>query len=92
MFTDLYTSSSKVSNRSSTTSRVRVLTPSGLLQLLRVWASPPHQVQQLTRFIDSAGGYHGYWAQDLNSVNSNLGSADDLKSLVSTAHSKVGPI
>ncbi|KAL5390383.1 hypothetical protein DPSP01_001950 [Paraphaeosphaeria sporulosa] len=37
---------------------------------------------------NSAGGYHGYWAQDLYSVNANLGTADELKSLVSTAHSK----
>lgn len=37
---------------------------------------------------DTAGGYHGYWASDLYSINSRLGSADDLKSLVRTAHSK----
>jgi alpha-amylase len=43
----------------------------------------------LTRDEDSAGGYHGYWAQDLYSINSNYGTAADLKSLVSTAHSKV---
>lgn len=41
--------------------------------------------------IDSAGGYHGYWAQDLYAVNSNYGTADDLKSLVSAAHAKVLP-
>lgn len=40
-------------------------------------------------FTDSPGGYHGYWAQDLYKVNSNYGSADDLKSLVNTAHGKV---
>jgi alpha-amylase len=43
----------------------------------------------LTSTTDSAGGYHGYWAQDLYSINSNYGTASDLKSLVSTAHSKV---
>ncbi|KAL1599131.1 hypothetical protein SLS59_006583 [Nothophoma quercina] len=37
---------------------------------------------------NSADGYHGYWAQDLYAVNSNYGTAADLKSLVSTAHSK----
>ena len=37
---------------------------------------------------DSDNGYHGYWAQDIYSINSHLGTADDLKSLVSTAHSK----
>ncbi|KAH8702697.1 glycoside hydrolase superfamily [Phaeosphaeriaceae sp. PMI808] len=37
---------------------------------------------------NSAGGYHGYWAQDLYAINSNYGTAADLKSLVSTAHAK----
>ncbi|KAL4757547.1 glycoside hydrolase superfamily [Aspergillus foveolatus] len=34
------------------------------------------------------GGYHGYWAKDLYSINENYGTADDLKSLVSAAHEK----
>ncbi|KAI1383970.1 glycoside hydrolase family 13 protein [Hypoxylon trugodes] len=34
------------------------------------------------------GGYHGYWASDLYSINSNHGTADDLKALVSAAHEK----
>ncbi|RDA88845.1 hypothetical protein CP532_5468 [Ophiocordyceps camponoti-leonardi (nom. inval.)] len=34
------------------------------------------------------GGYHGYWSQDLYAINPNFGTADDLKSLVDTAHSK----
>lgn len=34
-----------------------------------------------------AGGYHGYWAQDIYAINPNLGTADDLKNLVNTAHS-----
>lgn len=34
------------------------------------------------------GGYHGYWAKDLYSVNENYGTADDLKSLVNAAHAK----
>ncbi|TLS21861.1 uncharacterized protein PpBr36_09545 [Pyricularia pennisetigena] len=38
---------------------------------------------------NKADGYHGYWAQDLYAINSNYGSAADLKSLVSAAHSKV---
>ncbi|KAF2127699.1 carbohydrate-binding module family 20 protein [Dothidotthia symphoricarpi CBS 119687] len=37
---------------------------------------------------NSPGGYHGYWAQDLYAINSNYGTAADLKSLVSTAHTK----
>ncbi|OQD89211.1 hypothetical protein PENSOL_c066G06054 [Penicillium solitum] len=30
---------------------------------------------------NAPGGYHGYWAQDLYSINENYGTADDLKSL-----------
>ncbi|KAI8941514.1 hypothetical protein NX059_002729 [Plenodomus lindquistii] len=37
---------------------------------------------------NSADGYHGYWAQDLYAINSNYGTAADLKSLVSAAHAK----
>ncbi|KAI1187691.1 glycoside hydrolase superfamily [Nemania serpens] len=37
---------------------------------------------------NSDGGYHGYWATDLYGINTNYGTADDLKSLVSAAHDK----
>ncbi|KAH7136192.1 glycoside hydrolase superfamily [Dendryphion nanum] len=37
---------------------------------------------------NSANGYHGYWAQDLYAVNSNYGTAADLKSFVNAAHEK----
>ncbi|PVI04436.1 glycoside hydrolase family 13 protein [Periconia macrospinosa] len=37
---------------------------------------------------NSDGGYHGYWASDLYAVNPKYGTADDLKSLVKSAHSK----
>ena len=35
-----------------------------------------------------AGGYHGYWATNWEQVNTNFGSADDLKALVNAAHAK----
>ena len=45
-----------------------------------IWISP---------VVDNSdNGYHGYWARNWNAINSNFGSADDLKSLVATAHSK----
>ncbi|KAK5999066.1 Alpha-amylase A type-1/2 [Cladobotryum mycophilum] len=37
---------------------------------------------------DEPGGYHGYWAQDLNNLNAHYGSPTDLKNLVNAAHSK----
>lgn len=39
--------------------------------------------------IDRPGGYHGYWAQDLYTINENYGTADDLKDLVNAAHGMV---
>ena len=41
------------------------------------------------QLADKAAGYHGYWAEDLYAINSNYGTADDLKSLVNAAHAKV---
>jgi alpha-amylase len=39
---------------------------------------------------NSADGesYHGYWAQDIYSVNSNFGTAADLKALSDALHAK----
>ncbi|TQV97565.1 alpha-amylase A type-3 precursor [Cordyceps javanica] len=37
---------------------------------------------------NSDGGYHGYWAKDLYSINSHHGTSDELKNLVSAAHDK----
>ena len=45
-----------------------------------IWISP------IVDNID--GGYHGYWARNWENLNSNFGSADDLKALVSAAHDK----
>ncbi|KAL4931095.1 glycoside hydrolase superfamily [Aspergillus undulatus] len=37
---------------------------------------------------NAPGGYHGYWARDLYSINENYGTAANLKSLVNAAHDK----
>ncbi|KAG0635963.1 glycoside hydrolase superfamily [Tuber brumale] len=37
---------------------------------------------------NTPGGYHGYWAKDIYSVNTNYGSAADLKSLINAVHAK----
>ena len=62
--------------------------PFGSRPLLRV-RKPRLFCCLLTR-LDSDGGYHGYWAQDLYNVNSHHGTPQDLKNLVAAAHSKVG--
>lgn len=33
-------------------------------------------------------GFHGYWAKDWTAIDANLGTKEDLKQLVDTAHSK----
>ena len=38
--------------------------------------------------IDTDGGYHGYWAKNIYNLNTNYGSVDDFKSLVTAAHKK----
>lgn len=45
-----------------------------------IWISPMVE--------NTPGGYHGYWLKNLFTVNSYFGTAQDLKSLISTAHSK----
>ena len=45
-----------------------------------IWISP------IVDNID--GGYHGYWARNWEELNTNFGSADDLKALVNAAHEK----
>jgi alpha-amylase len=45
-----------------------------------IWISPV--VDNLT------DGYHGYWAKNWEGINASFGSAQELKDLVSAAHSK----
>lgn len=45
-----------------------------------VWISP------VTKQVAQA--YHGYYQTDLYSINTNFGTADELKSLASAVHSK----
>lgn len=47
-----------------------------------IWISP------VVANVDSANAYHGYWAQDLYSINSHFGSAADLKALSSALHAR----
>ena len=51
-----------------------------------IWISPvTHQVEG-----SSADGeaYHGYWQDDIESVNEHFGTADDLKALSAELHSR----
>ncbi|KAI0776563.1 glycoside hydrolase family 13 protein [Trametes elegans] len=51
-----------------------------------VWISP------IVANVDGQTAYgeafHGYWTQDINSLNSHFGTADDLKSLTSALHNR----
>ncbi|KAI1873020.1 uncharacterized protein JN550_003273 [Neoarthrinium moseri] len=50
-----------------------------------IWISPV-----VTNILEGSGGtsYHGYWAQDITTVNSNFGSGDDLKALADALHNR----
>ncbi|KAI0070668.1 glycoside hydrolase family 13 protein [Panus rudis PR-1116 ss-1] len=51
-----------------------------------IWISP------IVKNVEGATAYgeafHGYWTEDINSLNSHFGSADDLKSLASELHKR----
>ena len=47
-----------------------------------IWISP------VVTNVDSPNAYHGYWAQDLYSINSHFGSASDLQALSNALHAR----
>ncbi|KAG0703434.1 glycoside hydrolase family 13 protein [Suillus ampliporus] len=49
-----------------------------------VWISPVFS--NIEGMTPHGAGYHGYWPQDLYSINRHFGSADDLKNLSSALH------
>ncbi|EIW57027.1 glycoside hydrolase family 13 protein [Trametes versicolor FP-101664 SS1] len=51
-----------------------------------VWISPVvANVEGNTTYGEA---FHGYWTQDINSLNSHFGTADDLKSLSTALHNR----
>ncbi|KIK01831.1 glycoside hydrolase family 13 protein [Laccaria amethystina LaAM-08-1] len=51
-----------------------------------IWISPVvANVEQTTAYGQA---YHGYWAQDITSLNAHFGTADDLKALSSALHKR----
>ncbi len=64
--------------------------PSGSLPLSRVSDTIALiLLPKYSHMIDSARGYHGYWASNLYATNSHYGTSDELKGLVNAAHGKV---
>ncbi|KAJ5584238.1 uncharacterized protein N7459_004038, partial [Penicillium hispanicum] len=51
-----------------------------------IWISPV--TEQLPQKTSDGEAYHGYWQQDIYSLNSNFGTADDLKNLASALHDR----
>ena len=53
-----------------------------------IWLTPP--VEQIHGATDEGTGmsyaFHGYWARDWTSVDANLGTEQDLRTMVDTAH------
>ncbi|KAK3672731.1 hypothetical protein LTR78_007317 [Recurvomyces mirabilis] len=51
-----------------------------------IWISPI--VAQLPQFTKDGQSYAGYWQQDLYSINTKFGPADDLHKLIDAVHSR----
>ncbi|KAF9074062.1 glycoside hydrolase superfamily [Rhodocollybia butyracea] len=51
-----------------------------------VWISPI--VENIQGRTSEGEAYHGYWSQNINSLNSNFGSANDLKALAAALHAR----
>lgn len=51
-----------------------------------IWISPI--VAQLPQSTGDGQAYTGYWAQNLYGLNSNFGTADDLKNLIEAIHAR----
>ncbi|KAJ4474354.1 glycoside hydrolase superfamily [Lentinula aciculospora] len=51
-----------------------------------IWISPV--VENVEGTTVGGDAYHGYWAQNINSLNANFGSDDDLKNLSSALHER----
>ncbi|HBI71442.1 MAG TPA: alpha-amlyase [Massilia sp.] len=58
------------------------------LGVTAIWITPP--VEQIHGATDEGTGksygFHGYWARDFTAVDANLGTEDDVRTLVDTAH------
>jgi len=53
---------------------------------LQVWISPV--VKQVSGQTSDGSSYHGFWAQDIYSLNSNFGNVQDLKDLSAALHAR----
>ncbi|KAJ3859433.1 alpha-amylase [Lentinula novae-zelandiae] len=51
-----------------------------------IWISPV--VENIEGTTIGGEAYHGYWAQNINSLNANFGSDEDLKNLSSALHER----
>ncbi len=58
------------------------------LGVTALWITPP--VEQIHAGTDEGTGksygFHGYWARDFTAIDANLGTEEDLRTLVDTAH------
>ncbi|CRG83126.1 alpha-amylase, putative [Talaromyces islandicus] len=51
-----------------------------------IWISPV--TEQLPQNTSDGSSYHGYWQQDIYSLNDHFGTADDLNNLASALHDR----
>jgi alpha-amylase len=55
------------------------------LGITAIWLSPVHENFGIQ---GSVSGYHGYWIRDFMTIDPHLGTEDDFRELVDTAHEK----
>jgi alpha-amylase len=53
---------------------------------VEVWISPV--VKQISAQTSDGSSYHGFWAQDINQLNENFGTVQDLKDLSAALHAR----
>ncbi|RQM04773.1 hypothetical protein DH86_00004064, partial [Scytalidium sp. 3C] len=51
-----------------------------------IWISPI--VENLVGNSQDGEAYHGYWAQNINALNSNFGTESDLQALSAALHAR----
>jgi len=57
-----------------------------MLMVFQIWISPI--VTNINGSDEVGEAYHGFWTKDITTLNSNMGTADDLKALSKAVHDR----
>ena len=64
------------------------LSPKILQVIFNKWNSWCAKPKGYCLIINASGGYHGYWQQDIYTINPHFGTSNDLQHLIAACHSK----